>query len=90
VLNRKNPNFSTFQERPHQYTPEGQPVRVSKKTGAIIHWPDQVEGRPVEHIDGPLDTPAETALKRTYDYHESRESVRLARLMMDKYNYVGK
>lgn len=39
-----------------------------------------------EHEEGPKDTSPELALRKSYDYQEDKDAMRLARLTMTKYN----
>ena len=52
------------------YLEDGSKVRVSKKTGAIIPKPDRSNktylARTKDFKAGPLDTPAEAVLKKSY------------------------
>ena len=52
------------------YLEDGQKVRVSKKSGAIIPKPERTNltyiARTKDYKPGPLDTPADAVLKKTY------------------------
>jgi len=58
---------------------DGTKVRVSRKTGALIPWPDRSEWDPEVRYkdvnDGIKDTPAEIVLKQTY-FGEDYEAIR--------------
>mmetsp|Transcript_32900 Transcript_32900/g.61660 ORF Transcript_32900/g.61660 Transcript_32900/m.61660 type:complete len:199 (-) Transcript_32900:99-695(-) len=72
------------------FTEDGDAIRISHLTGHIIPWPDvpkHLQPRDEAQVEGPKDTPPETALRKTYDYHADKEALRLARLAMTKYNY---
>ncbi|CAJ1348050.1 unnamed protein product [Effrenium voratum] len=70
------------------FTEDGEAIRISKLSGHIIPWPDPPKHmqKEEEHEEGPKDTPPEIALRKTYDYHEDKDAMRLARLTMTKYN----
>ncbi|CEM09911.1 unnamed protein product [Vitrella brassicaformis CCMP3155] len=71
-----------------RYTDDGQKVRISKKTGTVIPWPES-KRRIINYedkADGPKDTLPEDALARTYDYKKDVEMMRMIRQTMTKYN----
>ena len=68
---------------------DGEMLRVSKKSGAVIPFPDRKEG--VKDFSnaplGPKDTAPEVALQRTYDYGQDVAHMKLIRSRMKKYNH---
>nr|PVC50162.1 hypothetical protein MACL_00002501 [Theileria orientalis] len=69
-----------------KYTPDNKPLRVSKKSGYVIPWPEKKKREPREVFEGEKDTKPEEALRRTYDYHKDLFSMNLLRQTMSKYN----
>eukprot|EP00389_Voromonas_pontica_P001344 GDKH01002013.1.p1 GENE.GDKH01002013.1~~GDKH01002013.1.p1 ORF type:complete len:209 (+),score=16.79 GDKH01002013.1:53-679(+) len=71
-----------------KYTDEGEPIRIAKKTNTVIPWPEKVtrERNTSEAPEGPKDTSPEIALRKTYDYAQDVEALRIARQTMSKYN----
>ncbi|UKJ90197.2 hypothetical protein MACJ_001128 [Theileria orientalis] len=69
-----------------KYTPDNKPLRVSKKSGYVIPWPEKKKREPREVVEGEKDTKPEEALRRTYDYHKDIISMSLLRQTMSKYN----
>ncbi|SJK86425.1 Probable 39S ribosomal protein L24 mitochondrial [Babesia microti strain RI] len=62
------------------------PIRVSKKSGSVIPWPDKKEREFKTYEDGIKDTAPEVALAKTYDYRKDVEMMRFVRQTMTKYN----
>ena len=82
VLGKMTKVGLTFEE-------EGHPIRISKVSGNVIPWPESTakgDLDPAKHPEGPKDTTPEQALRKTYDYRNDAEAIRLARLAMTKYN----
>ncbi|UKK02266.1 50S ribosomal protein L24 [Theileria orientalis] len=69
-----------------KYTPDNKPLRVSKKSGYVIPWPEKKKREPREVVEGEKDTKPEEALRRTYNYHKDILSMNLLRQTMSKYN----
>lgn len=61
-------------------------VRVSKKSGCVIPWPEKKSVDRGDTVEGEKDTKPEIALQRTYDYKKDVESMRLLRRTMKRYN----
>ena len=55
-----------------RYLEDGSKVRVSKKSGTVIPYPEILKERaaPRQTESGPLDTPVDVAIKRTVEERE--------------------
>ncbi|AFZ79058.1 50S ribosomal subunit L24, putative [Theileria equi strain WA] len=51
-----------------RYGSDNKPLRVSKKSGCVIPWPEKKSVDRGDLIEGEKDTKPEIALQRTYDY----------------------
>ncbi|KAK2195399.1 bifunctional Ribosomal protein L26-L24 [Babesia duncani] len=65
---------------------DGEPLRVSKKSGYVIPWPKRKPKEEPDLEQGPKDTDPEVALKKTFDYHKDVESMNVLRQTMEKFN----
>jgi len=71
-----------------RFLPTGALVRVSRKSGSIIPWPETSKSKSIGYTaeDGHKDTSPENALVTTFEYRHDIESTSLARYSMTKYN----
>ncbi|SBT39240.1 50S ribosomal protein L24, putative [Plasmodium ovale wallikeri] len=71
-----------------RYTDDNEIIRISKKSGVIIPWPDdkKQEDEYEQAEENPLDTPPQEALKKTYDYKTDVKFMNILRQTVNKYN----
>jgi len=86
-VNLIDPHTGTPTRVALKYTDDGGLIRISKKSGSILHWPYKKDKVEKIIVEGPKDTSVEKALEKTYDYHADQEAIVLARAAMTKYNY---
>ncbi|CAD7952155.1 unnamed protein product [Amoebophrya sp. A25] len=71
------------------FQPDGAILRVSKKSGQVIPWPERQFKRfdTEMQVTHEKDTEPADALEKTYCYHRDVQASRLARQSMTKYNH---
>ncbi|KAI4837442.1 50S ribosomal protein L24 [Plasmodium brasilianum] len=71
-----------------RYTDDNQIIRISKKSGVVIPWPDdkKKEDEYEQVEENPLDTAPQEALKKTYDYKTDVKFMNILRQTVNKYN----
>jgi large subunit ribosomal protein L24 len=75
-----------------RFTDDGEAVRIAKKSGQMIPWPDDLrkqkeEERLLDAPVGPKDTDVEAALQKTYDGEKDALAMRMLREALTKYNH---
>ncbi|ORM40897.1 putative 39S ribosomal protein [Babesia sp. Xinjiang] len=69
-----------------RFNRQNEPLRISKKSGYVIPWPEEKPEEDKEIVEGEKDTSPEVAVARTYDYEADLRSMQRLRQVMQKYN----
>jgi large subunit ribosomal protein L24 len=72
-----------------EFGPDGGMIRISKKSGAVIPLPDQLETRRNSFlsVESAKDTLPEVALQQTFHIEQETATMKNVRQKMKKYNY---